>query len=103
MEYIVLDESKTPVVPLDPQREPKDGDLVWKITATHKLEKRYYDAVFIPTEEGERNWRNSELRRTDLLMLLTDYPNQSELIAYRKKLREYPESRDFPSAARPTE
>ena len=100
MKYIVLDENK---VPLDPQRDPIDGDLVWKITATHKLEKRYYDAVFIPTEEGERNWRNSELHRTDLLMLLTDYPNQSELIAYRKKLREYPESRDFPSAARPTE
>ena len=43
-----------------------------------------------------REWRNSELDRTDTLSLLTDYPKKTELAAYRTKLRDWPSTSDFP-------
>lgn len=49
----------------------------------------------------EREWRDSELSRTDLLIILDDYPKKIELTAYRSSLREYPESKDFPNGKRP--
>ena len=44
----------------------------------------------------ERAWRNSELTRTDTLSLLADFPKKTELTAYRKALRDWPASADFP-------
>ena len=43
-----------------------------------------------------REWRNSELDRTDTLSLLTDYPKKTELAAYRAKLRDWPSTSEFP-------
>ena len=43
-----------------------------------------------------RQWRDSELDRTDTLSLLTDYPKKTELLAYRTKLRDWPSTLDFP-------
>lgn len=51
----------------------------------------------------ERSWRDSELLRTDALILLPDHPKQEELIAYRVLLREYPLTVDFPYGTRPVE
>ncbi|MAD25630.1 MAG: hypothetical protein CMO44_15835 [Verrucomicrobiales bacterium] len=56
------------------------------------------------TEEKElqaRNWRDSELYRTDSLSLLTDHPKKTEIAAYRVKLRDWPSTSDFPDT-RPT-
>ena len=47
-------------------------------------------------EAEARDWRNSELDRTDPLSLLTDYPKKTELAAYRTKLRDWPSTSEFP-------
>ena len=44
----------------------------------------------------ERGWRDGELTRTDTLSLLADFPKKTELTAYRKTLRDWPASADFP-------
>ena len=41
-------------------------------------------------------WRNSELERTDSLMLLSDYPYKEQLTVYRQALRDWPATEDFP-------
>ena len=41
-------------------------------------------------------WRNSELERTDSLMLLSDYPYKEQLTAYRQALRDWPSTPEFP-------
>ena len=46
-------------------------------------------------------WRDSELFRTDSLMLLSDYPYKDELTIYRQALRDWPATPDFPDT-RPT-
>lgn len=52
------------------------------------------------TEELEveaRNWRNNELRETDFIMPLTDYPNRDTWITYRQELRDWTDTDDFPN------
>ena len=44
----------------------------------------------------ERAWRNAELERTATLSLVSDFPKKTELTAYRKALRDWPASADFP-------
>ena len=57
-------------------------------------------AVEEPVEEP-RAWRDSELSKTDILMLLPDYPDKDSLTTYRQKLRDWPSTGDFP-ATKPT-
>ena len=52
-------------------------------------------AVEEPVEEP-RDWRNSELSRTDILMLLPDHPDKDNLTTYRQELRDWPSAGDFP-------
>lgn len=54
----------------------------------------YYTQAQI--EEQARAWRDSELSRTDSLMLLSDYPYKEQLTAYRQVLRDWPSTTDFP-------
>lgn len=49
----------------------------------------------------QREWRDSELTRTDVLSLLPDHPQKTEIAAYRVKLRDWPSTSDFP-LTRPT-
>ena len=67
-----------------------------------------YKAEFIDTnpdpEEAEeppaqdpREWRDTELYRTDLLMLLPDHPDKDKFVAYRQALRDWPSTSDFPN------
>lgn len=51
----------------------------------------------------ERDWRDSELARTDVLMAVGDYPNKEALEIYRQSLRDYPSQPDFPNGTRPVE
>jgi hypothetical protein len=50
-----------------------------------------YDAI-----ENARSKRDSELQRTDQYMLLSDYPYSEEMKEYRQRLRDWPDSEDFP-------
>ena len=68
-------------------------------TATHKIESA--GVLYVPTKvDTERNWRDSELLRTDELVKLPDYP--VDLLPYRALLRDYPVSLNFPDGDRPT-
>lgn len=49
-----------------------------------------------PKEEIAREWRDSELVRTDALSVLSDHPQKTEIAAYRVKLRDWPSTSDFP-------
>ena len=71
-------------------------------SATHKMEVPD-NAIINDPSISERTWRDSELLRTDALMLLDDYPKKSSLATYRAKLRNYPTSENFPHGERPTE
>ena len=54
-------------------------------------------------ETQERNWRDSELLRTDQIMLISDHSKITEITTYRQALRDYPASKDFPNGSRPIE
>lgn len=62
----------------------------------------YYEAYVPPEnpvvsdEQEARIWRDMELKRTDTLHLLDDYPNASNLTTYRAALRAWPSTADFP-------
>lgn len=46
-------------------------------------------------EEG-RNWRDKELRESDWIVPTTDHPQHVQYIRYRKVLRDWPSTTDFP-------
>jgi len=69
-------------------------------TPTHKIESS--GTVYTPTKADiEREWRDSELLRTDRFVVIPDYP--TDLLTYRAELRAYPGQSDFPNGTRPTE
>lgn len=43
-----------------------------------------------------RDWRNAEIKRTDFIVLLTDFPNHAAWITYRQELRDWTTTSDFP-------
>lgn len=43
-----------------------------------------------------RKWRDEELANYDLMSLLSDNPNRSNILAYRQALRDWPSTSDFP-------
>ena len=47
-------------------------------------------------ENEARDWRNSELKKTDFIIQITDYPNYSDWVTYRENLRNWPDTDDFP-------
>lgn len=47
-----------------------------------------------------KQWRDSELTRTDSLVDLSDYPYKEAMVTYRQVLRDWTDSEDFP-AVRP--
>ena len=53
-------------------------------------------AIKETNEEEGREWRDSELLRTDSLFGLTDHPDHSKIVDYRKALRDWPSTEDFP-------
>ena len=62
--------------------------------------KNYIDS-FKTKEQLEREWRNSELESTDLIVPLTDHPKHLAYLTYRQELRDYPSQSDFPNNQRP--
>jgi len=49
------------------------------------------------TEQDAREWRNQELRATDFIVPLTDFPNHAAWITYRQELRDWTATEDFPN------
>jgi hypothetical protein len=52
--------------------------------------------ILTPAEEA-RKWRDEELQRTDVAATVSDFPNAEAVIAYRKLLRDWPDSDEFPT------
>ncbi len=48
------------------------------------------------TPERAKIWRDSELKGSDFIVPLTDYPNHAAWITYRQKLRDWPSTDSFP-------
>ena len=67
----------------------------------------YVEAFVEPTipeptaEEEARMWRYMELLSTDKAAQTPDWPNRSNILAYRTALRDWPSTSDFP-ATKPT-
>jgi len=62
------------------------------------IEKHFYNPE-MPSEQIERDakqWRNDELRSTDFIVPITDYPNHAAWLTYRERLRDWPSTDDFP-------
>lgn len=43
-----------------------------------------------------KDWRDNELKRTDFIVPLSDYPNRDAWITYRQELRDWTATEDFP-------
>lgn len=41
-------------------------------------------------------WRDAELLRTDIAATVSDFPNATNILAYRVLLRDWPSTEDFP-------
>jgi len=87
----------------------ENGDYLEYTHDNGMIEKKYYYTPTIPSpteilEEKttqEKQWRDSELERTDKLASIKDYPYYYATISYRENLRDYPTSVDFPNGERP--
>ena len=78
------------------------GDLDWVKSAYPDHTCELVDRSLSEEQQKElenndaRDWRNEELLRTDTLSLLTDHPDYSKMADYRKALRDWPSTSDFP-------
>lgn len=79
------------------------------LTRTFLPDGAYFDQEIMPDHvatadelaSDARDWRNQELISSDWIIPLTDHPQHAAYVAYRKKLRDWPSTADFPSK-RPT-
>ena len=71
-----------------------------EITSGYSYDGTNFSAPVKTTEELEaeaRQWRGSELQRTDFIVPLTDYPNRDAWITYRQELRDWTTTENFPN------
>lgn len=47
--------------------------------------------------EDARIWRDAEIKATDFIVPLTDFPNHTAWITYRQTLRDWTTTEDFPN------
>ena len=87
-----------------------DGNITNTITADAEFVEanfEHYELWVEPTraeptaEEEARQWRNNELNATDKWANTLDWPNRTNILAYRVLLRDWPSTEDFP-ATQPT-
>ena len=96
--YVVKESNGTIINPgvkgdLDFCKMAFPGKVIEEIKAPEKSDAE----KLADTKTEERIWRDGELGRTDTLSLLADFPKKTELTAYRKALRDWPASADFPT------
>ena len=82
-----------------------DGNVLNRIVAEEAYVKANYehyeedttpDYPVYTEEQMMRHWRDSELQRTDVLLLLPEHPDKDSLTDYRQALRDWPSTSDFP-------
>ena len=56
----------------------------------------YIELTTAELESRQREWRNSELFRTDPIVAIHDHSKRASFIAYRQLLRDWPSTSDFP-------
>jgi len=87
-----------------------DGNITNTIMADAEFVEanfEHYELWVDPTpaeltaEEVGRRWRNGELSSTDTASQTPDWPNRTNILAYRVLLRDWPSTEDFP-ATQPT-
>ena len=44
-----------------------------------------------------REWRDSELKKTDWIVPITDYGNRDAWLTYRQELRDWTDTEEFPN------
>ena len=75
------------------------------LTRTYLPDGAYFDQEIMPDHvatadelaSDARDWRNQELISSDWVIPLTDHPQHAAYVAYRKKLRDWPSTADFPA------
>jgi hypothetical protein len=86
--------------PLDnPPSNYKEIDSFDESIVGKKWNGSIWEEIAAPPETAEsaRQWRDGELARTDILVLVPDHPNAANLLAYRTALRDWPSTSDFPA------
>lgn len=77
-----------------------DGNSINKIVADESFVKANFSSYkllpYFRSPKKEIEWRNTQLKETDSLMLVSDYPHKEQLKAYRQALRDWPSTEDFP-------
>ena len=82
------------------------GNVVNTIVADESFVKQHYSnyEMFVPIiqeqdpERVAKLWRNTELRKTDNdIRQFADHPDNSKWLAWRKTLRDWPSTTDFPN------
>jgi hypothetical protein len=83
--------------------QPNKAEVIADLPSYEIIGKEYVNpnTLIVPEQQiidEALEWRNSELLRTDALVLLPDYPDTNSLLIYRQSLRDWPDTSDFPSA-----
>lgn len=79
----------------NPDKEPVDGDKILKRQGDLEIEYTFASDKQ-SKEEKARLWRDEELMRSDGIMSISDHSQLAAYTAYRKKLRDWPSTSDFP-------
>jgi len=79
----------------NPNKEPVDGDEMLKSQGGIEI-KYTYSSDKRSKEEIARLWRDEELMKSDGIMSISDHSQIAAYTAYRKKLRDWPSTSDFP-------
>ena len=66
------------------------------------IDKEAIDTSSVPSESkikqtSARSWRDQELKESDWIVPTTDHPKHAAYITYRKALRDWPSTADFPN------
>ena len=84
----------------NPGADPADGDEVEYVTSNGtRVRKTYHvpkEQEQEAIEQGERLWRDQELKATDWIVPVTDHPQHAAYMTYRQALRDWPSTADFP-------
>tara|TARA_B100000965_G_C19388248_1_gene667763 strand:+ start:422 stop:700 length:279 start_codon:yes stop_codon:yes gene_type:complete len=79
----------------NPGKDPVEGDEIEERKGS--LVIKYTQGKSSETEEEKaRFWRDMELRNTDSMASIPDWPDRDKYLAYRTKLRDWPSTSDFP-------
>lgn len=81
------------------QQTPNTGDVVreWFGEGDLRHYIKYDSYVKVSDEDNAKQWRNSELQKTDWIVPVTDHPQHAAYLTYRQALRDWPQTADFPN------